>query len=234
MLKKSLAIMCLCVCVFGCAVNGYAAPSMDIETETTTTVKKEESDKGKVSKNGKKGETTKSIDMDKVQKDVGGLSALMGGVTIDEDTAADINEKMEPAAYIVKYVIGFGLAIISLGMLVYTVADLMYINLPITRDMLSGTKMVSDDAHSLGDESASKGMGGYGNFGGYGDEYGSSGYGGNDGQQVKGNKNSRYFKARAKTLILFSICSVLTLSTLFTQFGLAMGNWILKAVMYFI
>lgn len=256
MQKRIISMAFAVVLMLSMMTVGYASP-IDFDTEGTgvtteqstakvpdktkeTTAKKTEAT---VATEKEKSEGSSMLDTDAVKDNVKNLASVMGGVSLDEESATKVNKTMEPIAKIVQRIIGYGLAIISFALLIYTVADLAYINIPITRSILENNRLVSDEAklvitpEEIEDmHSRRGGMGmGMGMGGGMYDEYDPAPRAGGDKRgKTKKTTNGQYFSLRSRALIAFGLCSVLCVSTLFTRLGLLLATWLLNLFTFFV
>lgn len=99
----------------------------------------------------------------------------------------------------------------------------------------SGSKkqFISDEAVAVLGSSGGSSSGGGGGFGGGGGGFGGGGFGGGGfgggGAQQETSKKSvliSYFKKRVVFLVAFGVVAILLSSTLFTDIGISIGNWV--------
>lgn len=171
---------------------------------------------------------------------------------VSEEQMQQARSIASPITNIIGTAVGVGTALVSAGIFLITILDILYIALPPIRSYLapasssgggmsgfgggfgsmggtqqsSGRQWVSDEAlsaiSSAGSQSGSS-MG-MGGFGG--------GFGGSMGgtQQKPKNAFSQYFKSRAITLIFFTICLITLTSSIFTDCGLNLAELLFKVM----
>lgn len=102
------------------------------------------------------------------QAAVDGINSIFENVGPDQEDFTKANKITKPVAKVVNTVVAVMLAALGLFLLFYSVADLLYLTVPVTRKLLNP---------NYGGQSSSGGMGGMGGgFGGGG--YGGGGFGG--------------------------------------------------------
>lgn len=201
------------------------------------------------------GQSSVSEESSQASSIAGGLSQAFGDVALSDEDIANASEFVSPYVRIVNNVIAAVLACFSVIIGAVTILDLLYIGCPPIRGILMPQQSQSNGMSGMG--MGMRGMGGMQQDATLGSKVGrfvsdeavaavaeatptptaggmGIGMGGFGMQQAQPKKTKSlilsYVKKRSFALICFFACLVLFTSTVFTDLGLYIGQWIIDFV----
>ena len=171
-------------------------------------------------------QSSQSTNKNETKSAAEGIADAWKNASPDNQDMAEAAKFTSPFVKGINFCICCVLAVFSVLLAAVTTLDLLYLAVPPVRKFLCAEQPAAAGGMGGG---MGMGMGGMGMRGGMG--MGGMGMGGAAQAQPKTKSVIfTYLKKRAFALIMFALCVVLLTSTLFTDIGLYIGQWVIDTV----